>query len=525
MYHGRNSSKADTYVTQEPLPSVCLDLTPPAETTGAASERTLGSSQMSTAKVAPLPNETVVRRTGGGRCCDVLRSLAAAICIVPLLPIALIVIVVPWLRVPWLAIAARCFPRFLLPFGSAIFQVATAVISLVKARGNPLIMYLRYFKDDYCRGLVAVYGWKPPGVSDVCFMSVSPPGVAPLSFTFEAYRARTYDTLARRDPTQGPGSMSTDPPAGTVLRNDIFPVLVNLDTASPERQRRLEALAEVFLALGQHPPPMELVVPHGVAPSHYARKSSIDQLVGATLFAWLFDAADAFRGETAASRARLKELADANVAIAKYAAGAYGSASQRRRMQAFWDDLEEIASASQSGQQLAQRFGAAGAARIGELLFIAMFAGVGGTGSLVQLTLQHMAEKASERVALFRADPDAYMLEAARHFPPVAGMNPFLEHETRRTTLGNGRTMHATAGERAYTLSSSANMDPTIFDEPRAFRPGRPNAERLLTWNNELGDIRKGTAVRGCPGTFLALRLATQAVAFFAGGIHERQEP
>lgn len=33
-------------------------------------------------------------------------------------------------------------------------------------------------------------------------------------------------------------------------------------------------------------------------------------------------------------------------------------------------------------------------------------------------------------------------------------------------------------------LSSGANHDPKIFKEPHVFKPGRENAERLLSWNN-----------------------------------------
>ena len=71
-----------------------------------------------------------------------------------------------------------------------------------------------------------------------------------------------------------------------------------------------------------------------------------------------------------------------------------------------------------------------------------------------------------------------------------------------------------------------SNKDPSLFEEPLAFRPGRKNALRLLTWNNELRDIRAcptaagcDAAPRGCMGTHLSLRVATAVVEFFVSGL------
>ena len=85
-------------------------------------------------------------------------------------------------------------------------------------------------------------------------------------------------------------------------------------------------------------------------------------------------------------------------------------------------------------------------------------------------------------------------MEAARHFPPVAGMVPHVEQPSvAPVRLANGRTLQPQPGSHGYTLSSGANMDPTVFDEPHAFRPGRKNAERLLS------DLRELRTFGGAP--------------------------
>ena len=166
------------------------------------------------------------------------------------------------------------------------------------------------------------------------------------------------------------------------------------------------------------------------------------------------------------------------------------------------------------------RYGAEGAARMGELLFISMFAGVVGIVGILSVTLKHMSEEPAERKALYRKDPEAYVLEAARLFPSVAGMTPHVESATQEVEVaGSCGAYTMREGAEGFTIPTGPNYDPAVFDDADAFTPGRENADRLMTWNAELRDIRDGSAPRGCPGTHLSLRVLVQAVGFFSEGM------
>ena len=51
-----------------------------------------------------------------------------------------------------------------------------------------------------------------------------------------------------------------------------------------------------------------------------------------------------------------------------------------------------------------------------------------------------MAAYPTKHKRLFLEDEDAYMLEAARIYPPVAGMNPAIAKADTTITLANGKT-------------------------------------------------------------------------------------
>ena len=84
----------------------------------------------------------------------------------------------------------------------------------------------------------------------------------------------------------------------------------------------------------------------------------------------------------------------------------------------------------------------------------------------------------------------------------VARRNPFKVTEDVTRSFRTGRSHTAKAGDFGTLTTSGANVDPAIFgSDANEFRPGRENADRLLTWNNELRDIR--SCGRHC--TFCAL--------------------
>merc|ERR1712032_402697 len=90
------------------------------------------------------------------------------------------------------------------------------------------------------------------------------------------------------------------------------------------------------------------------------------------------------------------------------------------------------------------------------------------------------------------------------------------------TKLVSGRKLTIPAGTYNFMITSSANLDPTVFSEPSKFWPARPEAGRMLTYNAELPDIRAcgnttgcPSAPRPCPGAWLSMRVAKKAVTFF----------
>merc|ERR1719440_2391408 len=66
-----------------------------------------------------------------------------------------------------------------------------------------------------------------------------------------------------------------------------------------------------------------------------------------------------------------------------------------------------------------------GDARLKELGLVFTFAGYGGTNVLVGSTLQTIEKQKGTLVAEWNKNADAVLLEGARLYPPVAGINPF----------------------------------------------------------------------------------------------------
>ena len=87
--------------------------------------------------------------------------------------------------------------------------------------------------------------------------------------------------------------------------------------------------------------------------------------------------------------------------------------------------IERLVFASEVGQKYlakAEETLGNGEARLREVIFISMFAGYGGTGTLCRYTVTHILADPARYIPLFKKDPEAFVLESARLWPSVAGM-------------------------------------------------------------------------------------------------------
>jgi hypothetical protein len=162
-----------------------------------------------------------------------------------------------------------------------------------------------------------------------------------------------------------------------------------------------------------------------------------------------------------------------------------------------------------------------------EMLFITLFAGIGGTGDTVSSAMT-LLNGDDSKVALFWQDPHSFMLEIARLFPAVAGTSG-LSYKDETFTLGNGRVYDVPKGTFWYSWTAGANIDPTVFGGPdqsaayaKKFDPQRDNVDSMMTFTGEFRNIIKCNTTRGCsdiaarpcPGARLAVSTAIQVVKF-----------
>jgi len=256
------------------------------------------------------------------------------------------------------------------------------------------------------------------------------------------------------------------------------------------------------------------VVPPGVSPRAGADDKAIMRVLGVTLFKWLFDADVADEIELIIEYDNLF----APAVFGQFSAGEAGGT----RLAEIRGILEPKVARSSGGQKLlalAKDRGMPAQTCLQEVIWVVLFAAFGGTSNLAIQTVKHiLADRSADNVRLFLEDKEAFMLEAARFYPPVGGMNPMVLREPLDMKKPSGAVVSAPKGSWGLTISTGANRDPTVFENPNVFWPGRSHADRLMTWNAELRDIRAGTSVRGCPGTHFALRLATSVVSYFVEG-------
>jgi len=373
-------------------------------------------------------------------------------------------------------------------------------------------VYLKCYKNMVTQDMADVFGWDGT-------LGVMPVGTrggtgywGPCFYSHSSYKKAVENPAAGR-----PNGMfilsnrSTLPPG--VIPVSVDQILLEFDTGHPEWKRRRQLLWDGLPALHQQDSVPAAIAPPGVSPRDGHSDQAIMRVLGVTLFQWLF-------GVDVSNEIELILEYDKLFAPAVFG-GFTGGVVGGKRLAEIRDIIEHKVARGEVGREflaLAESRGMPGQTRLQDAIWVVLFAGFGGTSNLAIQTIKHILANPGLNVPLLRKDVEAFMLEAARLYPPVGGMNPIELREPLELKLPAGKTVVAPVGTWGLTITSGANRDPTIFEDPETFRPGRKNAERLLTWNAELGDIRAGKAVRGCPGTHLSLRLATSVVSYFVDG-------
>mmetsp|Transcript_36054 Transcript_36054/g.58175 ORF Transcript_36054/g.58175 Transcript_36054/m.58175 type:complete len:465 (-) Transcript_36054:528-1922(-) len=382
--------------------------------------------------------------------------------------------------------------------------------------------FLTCVKDSMTDDNALLYGWNPGfGVS-----MMDNKDIGPIAFGHAAYKQITYDTTMGRTPNK---LSKLDLTTG-VMSPGMDKLPINFATGDPEWVKRRTLIVDSFPSLLEKPPvTTDFVTPKGVHSTAFASERAIQDFVGLNLFKQLFEA------DVSAELDCMNEYDDL---IKKAFAAGSGSAISaiggleklEKCRQALYARVADTAPA-QNMNAAAGKLGYDGKTRIIDFIWILMFAGYGGTGDLTIGTFNMVRRNPEKMLKLYRKDPDAFLLESARLNPPVGGQNPSVltQNLTIQNVDGTPRTFQP--GTWTGVLTSGANKDPTLYPDPYEFKPDRANLDRILTWNAELRDIRKckntagfpscKEAPRPCPGTWLALRTAKAAIAFFMDGVEK----
>jgi len=378
-------------------------------------------------------------------------------------------------------------------------------------------------KNTVVEDLGELYGWNPGfGVSPQNDKSLGA-----MAFGHAAYKQITYDTeMGRSDIFLSKLDITTG-----VMSPGMDKLLVNFKTGDSEWQKRRELIVHNFPVLLQSPPSIpqaEIVVPAGVEPHMFLSEKAIRDFVGRNLFHQLFSADvtelldDMFDYDG--------QMGTALVSGSGAATGPGGVEKLERTRAALYSKAVG-SEAAKKFMSAAEKLGLNGEIRLRDFIWIVMFAGYGGTGYLTFETFNMVKTDPAKFLKLYRKDPEAFVLESARLHPPVAGQNPSVLPRDISYKGVDGKQGTFKKGSWASLVTSGANRDPNVFPDPDAFEIERKNLDRILTWNAELGDIRKCNdtagfpsckeAPRPCPGTWLALRVAKAAVAFFMDGVEK----
>jgi len=398
--------------------------------------------------------------------------------------------------------------------------------------------YIGCVKQESSQNFGMTFGWKDgKGVMPLLSLGSYE---SPVHFSHAEYKKIAYDPKAGRPSWALFTSLISKLPEGVMTSPDL---MIQFDTGSAEHTARRQLLSDGVPALAFDHVGPAMVVPPGVSASDAAvfghplsglQPFLLATPLGGKLKRSVFDmlALNLYKGMFGIDiTTELDAHAEHDGMIAGVALGTPLTAAQGKRLaeikQLIMDKML-VSDVGKSFMAIAKERGMNGPERLHELLWIASFAGYGGSGNLCFYTVKHVLKKPAEYVKLFRSNPEAFVLESARLYPPVAGMNPFAVRKEETMKFANGRTLHVKNDTAGLIFTSNANMDPQVFDEPDEFRPGRDHALKVLSWNNEVGDFRKCAtpagcpeAPRACPGMHLSIRLVIKVVEFFVGGIEK----
>eukprot|EP01045_Picozoa_sp_COSAG04_P008932 COSAG04_NODE_505_length_13342_cov_2.786529_10_plen_369_part_00 len=367
-------------------------------------------------------------RPACARCCRVIVRL-----LVLVLVLFLAVAFVPATRPPINALIHRyCTP------GGAAFRMLFATLQVAQTagcRGD----YIGCMKQAQVSGSVQEYGWDG-GVAIVdssLFGDLAPLGgliinpnthqqviTTTQAFSHAEYRKVAHSPTAERFPDMFIMSNVSNLPAG-VIPQGVMPAVLGLNTGSAEHTARRSLMAEVFTALGRHPGPFSIVAPPELDAGEAGPYSTpwtadpraVQDVLGLNLFHMLFgvDVSD-----------HLAALYEYDGLLATAVLGVFGkNVAAGARLAEIRAPIERLVFASEVGQKYlakAEKELGNGEARLREVIFISMFAGYGGTGTLCRYTVTHILTDPARYIPLFKKDPEAFVLESARLWPSVAGM-------------------------------------------------------------------------------------------------------
>eukprot|EP00929_Paragymnodinium_shiwhaense_P034296 TRINITY_DN18683_c0_g1_i1.p1 TRINITY_DN18683_c0_g1~~TRINITY_DN18683_c0_g1_i1.p1 ORF type:complete len:485 (-),score=95.74 TRINITY_DN18683_c0_g1_i1:366-1820(-) len=387
-----------------------------------------------------------------------------------------------------------------------------------------------------------MYGWGEPGVDDSFFFGFRRHTSAAIrEIAYDPKLTRSKDIVIAVNTTTIPEEIRE------LALPGIWPIVIQLNTDDPRRVKHRKFWAENLPALAEVPDSEmpAFRIPKGVVSKDFRDYHAIFAAIAENYFRHLFgtevdwsgaeieayrDAQMNFIGGTATKGIQYKNALAGAVFSVFIGNPAEILAEKRKHLE------EQIFSTERAKKFIAQAHEEGildGKAELRHFIFGLAFAGLLGAPQMAEAIINMIASNPKFYVPLFRKDPEAFMLEAARWQVTVGGMI-FLHNKEHKFTF-NGKEHTEQPGDYGVTWNAGHNLDPAIFGGPnkdpeyaKKFIPGRENADRLMTWNNELRDVRKcghaagcSEAPRPCPGIHLSRRVLRQTIEFFIGGFEE----